>query len=569
MLMIFFHLLLWLPAVSGWGRGAVRLLNRIQIQVLDEDWLIVHWLGLISLTALATLLNFFVPINWWIAMGAMLGGWVLWVLKGGPKAILNDKSLSLVGFIWLGVVAFAANHPPASYDSGLYHLQSIEWTSQYALSPGLANLHARFGYNSSWFSLGAILQTPTLVQKSAFILSPLLLWGMGLAVLQRATMLLRKERLMISDVFLLICCVGAFAANYWDNISSPSPDWPIFVIVLVMTHIFIRVVEDRGQSRRSTTLLLLLSAFALTVKLSALPLVVFPLLAAVREGHPKQGGRIRELSTGLTAAGFLLLPWMVKGFLLSGCLAYPVAQSCVPNISWGVPIELVRREALTISAWARMPTVPPEVVLSNWNWFKLWSTGMVSSPLVIVPLALGFVGFVMFFIYNRERAQNFNLVFVLIAPFIAIIYWFVTAPNIRFGEGYLWAVGLIILSFGMYALFVYPESSVLNRWGRLIIVGSLSLVTVSGFRASVLPTLTTTPILSASFWSEWPSIPESITLPQMVSGHTVYIPQTTDQCWLAPLPCTPYLADGLEIRNIDDSRLYFYIVTDSSLPSTP
>jgi hypothetical protein len=32
------------------------------------------------------------------------------------------------------------------------------------------------------------------------------------------------------------------------------------------------------------------------------------------------------------------------------------------------------------------------------------------------------------------------------------------------------------------------------------------------------------------------------------SGLVVFIPQRTDQCWDAPLPCTPYFNDRLRLR---------------------
>ena len=40
---------------------------------------------------------------------------------------------------------------PLSYDTGLYHLQLIEWLEQAPKVFGLVNLHYRFGVNSIWF----------------------------------------------------------------------------------------------------------------------------------------------------------------------------------------------------------------------------------------------------------------------------------------------------------------------------------------------------------------------------------------------------------------------------------
>jgi hypothetical protein len=35
---------------------------------------------------------------------------------------------------------------------------------------------------------------------------------------------------------------------------------------------------------------------------------------------------------------------------------------------------------------------------------------------------------------------------------------------------------------------------------------------------------------------------------QTTSGLTVYVPVETNQCWDAPLPCSPYFLDTLHLR---------------------
>ncbi|MBE5883103.1 MAG: hypothetical protein E7291_01575 [Lachnospiraceae bacterium] len=44
-----------------------------------------------------------------------------------------------------------------TYDTDLYHGQTIRWIEEYGVVKGLGNLHERFAYNSSNFSLHALL----------------------------------------------------------------------------------------------------------------------------------------------------------------------------------------------------------------------------------------------------------------------------------------------------------------------------------------------------------------------------------------------------------------------------
>ena len=51
---------------------------------------------------------------------------------------------------------FLALGPHESYDTDLYHLQTIKWIEKYPVVPGLANLHGRIGFNNNIFTLFAL-----------------------------------------------------------------------------------------------------------------------------------------------------------------------------------------------------------------------------------------------------------------------------------------------------------------------------------------------------------------------------------------------------------------------------
>ena len=44
-------------------------------------------------------------------------------------------------------------------DYYLYYLDTIRWINEYAVVPGLANVHSRFGFNQFYFYLPAMLET--------------------------------------------------------------------------------------------------------------------------------------------------------------------------------------------------------------------------------------------------------------------------------------------------------------------------------------------------------------------------------------------------------------------------
>jgi hypothetical protein len=78
-----------------------------------------------------------------------LGTWgsVFWPWK----IALGAVGLAILYF------AFAALGPVTNYDSGLYHLGAIRYSTEYSAIPGLANLYFPFGYSNAQVPLAALL----------------------------------------------------------------------------------------------------------------------------------------------------------------------------------------------------------------------------------------------------------------------------------------------------------------------------------------------------------------------------------------------------------------------------
>ncbi len=45
-------------------------------------------------------------------------------------------------------------------DTSSYHIQMVKWIQEFGSVPGIANLHLRFGFNSSWFTSIALFSYP-------------------------------------------------------------------------------------------------------------------------------------------------------------------------------------------------------------------------------------------------------------------------------------------------------------------------------------------------------------------------------------------------------------------------
>jgi hypothetical protein len=164
-LVVFSVYLAWIIAALGIGCFLTDLLglNRENNESFLKDeikFAVWGFLGLACLSAVAMAANFFIPVS-----SAISG---ICLLIGASFSLLNRRKV----FSWIGLneaailaallfyVSLIPMGPVSCNDTDLYHLQSIKWIHQNPLPLGLANLHGRFGFNSSWFSLASIIELP-------------------------------------------------------------------------------------------------------------------------------------------------------------------------------------------------------------------------------------------------------------------------------------------------------------------------------------------------------------------------------------------------------------------------
>src|SRR4051812_34732314 len=126
-----------------------------------KSWLIYMLWGLLSFTIIGQIIELLLPLNQysWVAVLLML--LIASVSNKNIFAsfrrylaslILKDRLLIVTGVMVLCLVAILNAGPTMMDDTESYHIQMIKWIQEYGSVPGIANLHERYGFNSSWFA---------------------------------------------------------------------------------------------------------------------------------------------------------------------------------------------------------------------------------------------------------------------------------------------------------------------------------------------------------------------------------------------------------------------------------
>src|SRR6266851_4935664 len=553
-LIIFCILFTWLACAAVCiGIGALLLRGfRYFLSPLDA-----LWTGLALITAILQLYHFFRPIDLlavYLLVGMALTGWI-WSRTSLLQQWRERKKPRLAAALLLiaaaAIIAFRCAALGEHYDTGLYGAQAVRWFITYPLVPGLGNLIGQLGFNSSVFLWFAALEQGPWRGLAHHLFDGFIIAVLFASIIPAALRILRAEHASPIDWFLTLLLVPA-----------TNTDLPSSVVCLVAGVFLFRALgEESPQAGTSTSdspqraatprdasatdlvIAMVLFSLAVAFKISS---VVFASLgwtvAALKLWSLSRNtpSRRRLVACGVILSAAIVLPWVARGLVLTGYPFFPSTVLSIP-VDWKVPAFETRLQADFARSFARVPELTYEYA-HGWSWLRPWFRELLREREgFFIPLLFALMGGVAGII--RMRRQNRGALpqwLWLLAPSLGgLIFWFLEAPAMRFGEPLMWTAGATL---GAFAALHF-----LDRPGRIrIALAGLLLLTAWAAHPRL-------------FWGSYfrPSVgvrtflrlPEAKLTPhQTISGLTVNVPVETNQCWDAPLPCSYYFHDTLRLR---------------------
>ncbi|MCB0165376.1 MAG: hypothetical protein KDI79_14200 [Anaerolineae bacterium] len=559
--------------VSGIGFFLLKMLG---VTIAKRETLFsAFWLGWASIIMFLQIWHIFSPINTVALVIVLLAG-VISVLLGHSRfeTIIfnhsgNNKLVSsifivctILFILWL---ANQATGKLTSYDTGLYHLGTIRWMQSYPIVIGLGNLHPRFAYNSSYFLFVALLDL--LWWRSDFfnLSNGLLLSVISVQIgAYIFTSMTNKDNLKSYQV-LGILLAASLLPYYFTLTNNTSSDLPVFILgLMVGIHVFKFLFNDKTheESRLDALIIVILCATGISIKLSfavfsclAVVVVMFTLLI-YKPTATQVESRFYNMVWALALSVLILIPWGLRGIMLSGYIAYPIPTMPL-DVRWRIPEQLAKTDARWIKSWAQQPYNSPDNVLGNWKWFKPWLQRMVQQRLeVVLPILLFLMGIIIYLTSARAKIKSVyrDMLFLMI-PIIALVFWFFTAPNIRFAGGSFWLLGA-----GTMAISIHHVAD-----KKLLEIVSLSSLLLAIFAFVISARLHGWVVYPGPDQGFYPTPKFQVHQFQTRSGLTIFVPNTGDKCWDAPLPCTPYPNPDLATIESGNISSGFFMQASQSL----
>jgi len=559
-----FHLILTLIAflllavsLVGWGRLTSRLL-KIGFTQTDR---VFHclWLGLPTVIFLFIIWNFFFPVDYIVSILVYGTGCILFAFFYIRK---HDFSLIKLprktgDFVFIGILVMLAAwiatrgmYKPICYDSGFYHFNSIRWMNEYAVVPGIGNLHGRLAFNHVYLLFIASLNIHPFFNNGFHLANSFLAVVLLTECFIYARNLLSKG-VNINEVIPYILIIPYLIYTCFDNkFSSPSSDVGSKYFQLVIFLSFWKMLLfhplDYNLINRSKFLIIIL-ATAIAVKLNSLVFAsVSGLILILINLHISSSGIgkvFKKLRLVLAFTILFMMIWMVRGIIQSG---YPLYPSTVLGIqtSWTVPLEKVVQENKTITAKAKGVNDLYDGE-DKFGWIMHWYQSRKNLGMAFLfPILISIVAFPLLFaflILNRRRREKVCVsVFLLILiPLIcALAFWFFMAPNMRFIGALLWLVPISVLSVLLF-LIRKQQLQILS----ILLVG-ISITALVVYWSIHHPNALN--YYSKVGWTPPPTV--KMSLKSTDSSLQIWVPVDNKKCWDSKIPSTPKFIFNRKLR---------------------
>jgi len=574
MLFIFLSLCFFILIFTGLGRTTLNLVN----YEAPRNPFISLFLGLFITSIVSMAISLFMPVtSIYFIIIIIAGIHGLSIVKKDLKTYIPSPKREHYFFIILFVLMlltislfFGYDSYPYNSDTDTYHANSVEWLKQFGTVIGLANLSNRFGVNTAWHTIAATIDHGIWNARSTFILPAL---GYSSASAYFFWEICYGKSLWQKLYGIAITCwifcnilTWGFPSLHYDFIALVTNSILVFEVLYLSIH-------DKNKIGEVRTLLplLLLSTFSFILKPMGALSILFTAAFCIHLLYLNRKFSIRNLVILFCIPAISFTIWLTRNIYLSGWPFYP--SPILPlTFDWTVPRSTTLGIYNDVVAWAKMPGPNYLEVIgkpfSYWfiPWIKATMTTIRFWFIGTIPFVLGIVCWASI---GRTIFKKENLFFFTWSV-ANLLFWFLTAPDIRFGDGFFFVflttgITFVTLRFNFInfpAKFFKPLTITMLLIMSLFILaigatlfsgkrGPVNLLTIGqhGPGPIVKRKIQTNNGTSFFVWTPVPvSSCRNSKLPSICLDNMV-IYKELSACGNSPLPCTPFFNKNLKQRN--------------------
>ena len=419
--------------------------------------------GLIIIAAIVQMLSLFIPLHGWLIHIPFIIPCFFTSYSGIQPGRIKALFQRLLGFslqlqillaLCLLLVLLMSTWLIAHPDTLEYHIEIIKWIQQAKATPGIANANVRLGLQSAWFPACAFFSFSHLgIAYYVHLNAIVAIWVIIFIISQIEKN--RESNLAVSILWTLLLCI-----NLWSytqirlTVTSTSPDFIAAIYILLSFYFF--YTQHPVKSRTAFILTLYFLIFSLCIKLSSLPvLILFIYLLAFLISERKY----KMLFASLPLPFILLSASLFRNAISSGYMFFPSTFLNIIDTPWKLNENICKYTSAYITAYAKTASDSSHEAVKTVNamplreWVPIWWNLRSAADKLIVSFSLLSI---LTIILQVKKIQKLGVTKILciITAITGTLFWFVLAPDPRFGFGFLLSLIGIALQYRLGKLIL-------------------------------------------------------------------------------------------------------------------
>ena len=437
----------------AFGDLFLRSFHVLGVKIQIEKYIVADkiFLGLFALVFLASVLNFWLPINIYITIPIVLISLVhiFQIVKKELNFFQKNKKYIYCGALALIIISFLSLITHDTGDSMYYHMQFIESIYEYPIIKGIANLEDRFGFNSSIFIFYPLVSFKFFLHLHLFELNYFLYGVIFWYILCQIT-----DDFSILNLCYLLILSASFCIDF-EGISSTTNDSTVALCGLFLAIRFL------SEKMNIYMLYIFIPCLMITTKLSSIFFMFFSLFTILLLFKEKKA-KIAWLSIGI-CTGFMLC-WIIRNIIISGYIIYPFYYLDPFDFSWKVPKIVAMIQEAYIKDYANF--------LGQKFVSQLFTFSLKDNRFFLLQLGhilLLFVPITLIYLFKQKKIAKIIILTILI---IGLIFTFSMTPDFRFYSSYFYSILVILIYYFMNGKFTKAHLTIKS----LILLLSFSIL---------------------------------------------------------------------------------------------
>jgi hypothetical protein len=406
--------------------------------------------GFIFVGFIALVINFFLPLERTLTSILLILIFIVatklnFFDQNKKKLFKYTFNVSLITYI---ILIYSRVNTP---DALLYHLPYSKIINEHKIIIGVSNIHGRFGHISIFQYIASFFNNYLFQVNGVLIPIGALTSYFFIYCFKEFKKNFQKNKLLIRSYFIfLILIFSLYSFNRYSGYGNDSQAH-IYYFLFILYLLNYLVIQKSLINLKKLSLICL---FIFLIKPFYIIVTIIPLILFIRITN-----KTIFLRSSFTIFSLsLILMWIIKNFLTTGCLIYPILETCNNNIIWFDPVSTFNA-SLEGEAWSKdypnrlIKNENYEQYIDNFSWISVW---LKNHFLVIkekfIPIII-FILFNLLFLYfkkcfTKNNQNNYKVyLLILIMNLFFSILWFLKFPVYRFGLSFIYSTLIFFFYF--------------------------------------------------------------------------------------------------------------------------